>query len=64
MDYFIVENGKIRYQTKEEFESLKGIDVNDYTQGMSSEELKAFQKERYEKFIKPLIEYNISQFNQ
>ncbi|WP_088034878.1 hypothetical protein [Evansella clarkii] len=60
-DYTIVEKGKVRYLSKEEYEKLGVKIVEDIVKDMSPEELQKFQKERYEKFIKPLMDHNINQ---
>ncbi|NLM03710.1 MAG: hypothetical protein GX214_01680 [Clostridiales bacterium] len=38
---------------------IKGVRVEDIIKDMTPEELERFKKERYEKFIKPLMEMNI-----
>jgi hypothetical protein len=56
MDFILV-NGKIVQLSDEELKKLqmKAISVEDAVKNMTPEQLEKFKKERYEKFIKPLI---------
>ncbi|MBP1949254.1 hypothetical protein [Virgibacillus litoralis] len=59
MKHFIIKNGNVTWMTKEEFDQLPGRHVSEVTKDMTPEELERFKKERYEKFVKPLMEYNV-----
>ncbi|SDQ08349.1 hypothetical protein SAMN05216232_0458 [Virgibacillus subterraneus] len=59
MKHFIIENGNVTWLTKEEFDELPGQHVSEVIKDMTAEELERFKKERYEKFVKPLMEYNV-----
>lgn len=61
MEHFFIENKQVKELTKEEAETLKGRNVTEVIKEMSPEQLKAFKKERYEKFIKPLMEHNMKE---
>ena len=42
----------------------KYITLQEAIEGMSEEELERFKKERYEKFIKPMLKMNIDNINK
>lgn len=55
---FTVKDGKIVKMTKEEFESQNAVSAQELSKDMTPEELERFKKERYEKFLKPLMGLN------
>ena len=42
----------------------KYITLQEAIEGMSEEELERFKKERYEKFIKPMLKMNLDNINK
>jgi hypothetical protein len=62
MMYFFVKDGKVEWLSEEEFTALgPAKNVQEVTEGMTPEELEAFKKERYERFIKPMMNHNIQE---
>ncbi|MGY0693759.1 hypothetical protein ACW2QC_13375 [Virgibacillus sp. FSP13] len=64
MEYFKIENGKVQKLTKEEHEKRKGTPVHELVKDMTPEELERFRRERYEKFIKPLMGHNVAELKR
>ncbi|QHS21458.1 hypothetical protein GWK91_00120 [Virgibacillus sp. MSP4-1] len=62
MDVFI-KNGKVIEVSEEEAKEIRnqGKPVTKIAKNMTQEELEGFKKERYRKFIKPIMEYNQEQ---
>lgn len=67
MKQFFVRNGKVQWLSEEEDKDKflpNAIPVQEYIKGMTPEELEAFKKERYEKFLKPILGYNIQEIER
>ncbi|MCP8615270.1 hypothetical protein [Salirhabdus salicampi] len=60
---FHVRNGEVVQLTEKEAKQVKrkGVYITELTKHMTQEELEAFKKERYEKFLKPIMNHNESQ---
>lgn len=65
MEYFFVKNGKVVRKNEEDFGFLPSSkSVQEIIKDMTPEELEAFKKERYEKFLKPLFNHNIQELDK
>lgn len=64
MKNFMIESGKKKELSNEEIKNLKAKNVTEVIKEMTPDELEAFKKARYEKFIKPLIDRNLEELDR